>query len=710
MNRIKKRLQKDQYGIVRGSMGIALLLILSVCLFVCVLTAYSTAAEERRAENAAEFVVSGFEQLVDRGFGQMKIVAALLDSDAPEGALLEALDTYGPFRDAGVVFAGEIRRADGGTAPIDGDVSYIHYDATERYEKVIAQADGAIQLRVPLADQGELAAWIDPEYLDAVLCSAFSEDYDFAVYNATTGVYLLNRTPFSEGGYYDALLSINDDGGVEALLNAGDGQARVRGGASGDCYIAQKQTGIGPWSIALIIPRELVANSAWTFRMMPYLVIAVGVLLLAAVAGGAAFALRRLRVSNRNAERALDVGERMLTTAAREARATLFVYRRGHDGMTPCYDGLGLVGGTSNGMQFSSLSTVLAACGLDEEDVERLHERIHGLSAGESAELNLRCAARGREEQTLRFVLTAPVDDGDTVIVSIQDCTLRMMSEFRAEEERSYRLTMEAKAASIWQIDVGHDRWCAIYIRNPEGFSALGISAGVWRDRSAELNGVLRDHLHPADAAAYGDVLSLSNLTEMYRSGRMQFTQDYRIRPDGQEEYEWHRVQVRLSYNADLGGILANAYVFNVDAAKNAALERGERKRILSQTLTALGGIYYGLYYVDLEKDICYAAKPHGGELAGELCSPYKATFDAYIESSVHPSDREAMRNLLSAYNLRRSMTEGSHFQRCEYRRRTGEGYGWAVVTVQPARFENGSVREVVIALSNTERDSAVDE
>ena len=48
-------------------------------------------------------------------------------------------------------------------------------------------------------------------------------------------------------------------------------------------------------------------------------------------------------------------------------------------------------------------------------------------------------------------------------------------------------------------------------------------------------------------------------------------------------------------------------------------------------------------------------------------------------------------------------MTEGSHYQRCEYRRRTDDGYRRAEVIVQPARFENGIVREVVLALNNIE-------
>ena len=65
----------------------------------------------------------------------------------------------------------------------------------------------------------------------------------------------------------------------------------------------------------------------------------------------------------------------------------------------------------------------------------------------------------------------------------------------------------------------------------------------------------------------------------------------------------------------------------------------------------------------------------------------------------VYLDNREAIRKLLSAYHLRRSMTEGAHMLRREYRRRHGEDYKDAIIIVQAARFENGTVRDVVIAI-----------
>ena len=120
--------------------------------------------------------------------------------------------------------------------------------------------------------------------------------------------------------------------------------------------------------------------------------------------------------------------------------------------------------------------------------------------------------------------------------------------------------------------------------------------------------------------------------------------------------------------------------------------------KVFQNTLRALSGIYYALYYVDLDNDLCYAAKSHDGEVVTQLCTPYRETFDKYMDV-VHPDDRDDVRNMLDAFNLRRMLPEGSHFQRKEYRRMSGDGYRWAAIIIQPARYENGRIKDVVVAL-----------
>ena len=702
MKRIRNLFKKDRYGVLRGGLGMGLLIALSAMLTTYGIVLYDAAFEEERASDAARRVAAQFEHLVDDAFERMNATADLLDAaTVEEGALLENLTQYGPFTEAGVVREGALRGADGSVSPVQEGTSYVHYTSTNRSEKIIAQTDSVIQLRVSLGEAGELAAWVDPSCMDEAMQCAFFASYNYAVYNSTTGAFLLNCTPFAHESYYDTLLELNEDGKAEALLSKGSAQTRIRDREGGAYYIAQRQTGVLPWSIALMLPESLVGSHSTIVQTIPVAMVVIAVFLILVLTLQTAFALYRIRQTNRRTERALEVGERALNTAAAEARATLLVYQRGSDSKMPCYDGLGLIGGASGGARRATFKEIEAACRLSEEDMEQLRERMRELAVGATAELTLRSLAKEREEHLLRFVLSAPRDDGNTIIISVRDCTFQVLSQNQEEEERNYRRAVESRTESIWQINISRDRWRLVHARQQKVVRALDIVQGAWREYSADLNGAMRNYVMPDDYDDYADSLSIAGISAMYRSGKFQHTSDYRVRIG--EDYVWHRMTLRISINPETGDILANIYVFNVDAEKNAELERGERKRILHQTLTALGSLYYGLYYVDLEKDLCYAAKAHGGELVTKLCTPYKVTFDAYIDTVVHPDDRERLRNMLSAYTLHRSMTEGSHYQRCEYRRRTDDGYRRAEVIVQPARFENGIVREVVLALNNIE-------
>ena len=708
MKRIKKLIGRDKYGILRGGLGLGLLLALSAFLLLQGVAFYGAAFEVERTADAANRVAAQLEQLMDGAFDRLCATADLMAREAAqEQILLENLLNHGPFTDAGVVQAGELRHADGSASPVQEGASYGHYDATNHSQRIIAQTDGMIQLRVSLENNGELVAWIDPKRVDAALQSGFNGAYGYAIYNSATGAYLLNNTPFSDESYYDTLLSLNENGDAEALLSRGSAQTHIKTSADGDCYIAQRQTDILPWSIVLVVPEKLVKSQSPVAQAMPAATIVIAVVLILVLGIHTAFALYRTRQANRNTKRALEVDERALSTAAGEARATLCIYQRGSDSPMPCYDGLGLIGGPSDGAKLATFREIEAACRLTEEDVEQLRERMRELAVGATAELTLRSLAKAREEHLLRFVLSAPWDDRNTIIISIRDYTFQVLSQNQAEEELKYRCAVEPRTESIWEINVSRDCWRLVHVRHRDSLKALGIVKGAWREYTADLNGALRDYVMPEDYDAYVDSVGIAGITALYRSGKIQNARDYRVRIG--EDFVWHRMTLRICINPETGDILANIYVFNVDAEKNAELERGERKRILHQTLTALGSLYYGLYYVDLEKDLCYAAKAHGGELVTQLCAPYKVTFDGYIDSIVHPEDREKLRVLLSAYTLHRSMVEGSHYQRCEYRRRTDDGYCRAEMIVQPARFENGVVREVVLAMSNIDDRARAD-
>lgn len=691
MYRLKKCIHKDRYFVLRGGILLALTLLLCSCLVIQLFISYNIVAEEERAADAARQVTAQFEQMIANSLTQMAGAASLIDDGSEDEAmLLRHMVEYGPFADSAILSAGE------GPACKDG----ISHSISGVSARLSVREDGCILLALPLADGREYVGWLDADQLNVVFASAFEEDYGYALYNASTGAFLINKSIFSGASYYDALLHLNENGDMETLLSSGIAQAYIdQGAADGESYyIAQQQTSVEPWSIALLIPEHLVHSVAWSGRILPYATCAAAALMLVILFSYTAIALRRIRFSNRNTARALNTSDHMMDLISRNSQTTIFVYHCGQENLMACYDGLELMqyGG---GLRLHTLSAILNACGMDESEAARVRDRLRKIEPGESAELLVRCSTQNREECILRFALHAVPDSDREIICSISDCTREQESQDRAELENSYQTAVRARTSSIWQINISRNRWCLLHNKKRDRLNLPNIHKGEWRDYNADLGGHLRDYLHPADYESYAETMSIVSIASMFRSGRVEFTQDYRVRGSNAAEYEWHRMRVRIWLNPKTNDILANLYVFNVDAEKNAELERGERKRILHQTLTALGGIYYGLYYVDLDNNLSYTARSLGGDLATQLCAPYKATFDDYIARVVHPEDQEGLRAMLSAYTLRKSMTEGTHFQRREYRCKAGDGYEWAILIIQPARFENGCVKEVVLAI-----------
>lgn len=707
MKRINKWLQKDQYGVVRGTLLLGAVVLLCTYAVIRLFYSYDVISEKERASQAAQRATAQFEGLIDNALTQMAISANMIaEIPADEIAVLEHMLAGTDFSDAALLRDGVVQYADGRIAEEALDPESISYGTDLVEAELVPAEDGRIQLRVPAGDDAELIAWLQEDRVNATLDDVFIEDYDYAVYNAATGAYIINHTVLDDEGYFEALLDLNQNGSTESLLYTGEAQALIqRDGADGeDYYIAQQLTRIRPLGISLIIPQDLVRSEAWSGRFVPHATLFAGLLMLVILASYMVFTLRRVHIYNKNAAKALDVRERMMNIISDEAAITLFMYQRRQDTLAYCYDGLSLFeeGGVPKSCM---LRDIEQACGMDASEAEHLHEVMRELRPGMNAELLVHSSARNHEERILRFTFCAFSEVEQSIVCCISDCTEEQASLNRAELERSYRASVQEKTSSIWQINISRNRWSVLNTKKDGALAGLCAPGEGWRDYNADLGGALRDYLHPADYPAYAETMSIVGIASMFRSGKTEFAQDYRIRKNGRTDYEWHRIQLRIWLNPETNDILANLYVFNVNAEKNAELERGERKKVLHQTLMALGGLYYGLYYVDLENDLSYTARSLGGDLVTRLCAPYKATFDGYIDSAVHPKDRESLRSLLSAYHLRKTMTEGTHFRRKEYRRKSGDGYEQAAIIVQPARFENGVVKEVVLAIRYIGRD-----
>ena len=701
MLNLRKWMEKDKHMIIRGSIVMVVLVVLCATIFTHMLMNFARASVEARTADMAAGFAAQFEQAIRSEFSNLDAAAQLIREDASrEELFVRAFSDSNDYSEAGVLWDGYIRHSDGSIRPLEYEMAYIYsVDGVPR-GRFLTAADGSILFCAAIDEVSELAVRYDPDELADMLRTALEKGRDFAIYNASTGVYLVNCTEFTGGGYYDALLSLNENGSAAGLLNDETTIARVDS-ADGGLYIAQQRTGVRPWNVALMIPEAEVGAYTAQLKWMPYAVLAAALLLISMHSLFVFLNARRLHVERRIAERALEDNERMLSNLAWETDVTLFIYRRGQDGPMSCFDGLGLFGEGSGVRQLTSLRAIEEACGLNEADAERLHERLLELSSGGATELILHGALRDREVRRLCFTLNAYSTNDSVILCTVRDGTQEQMSQNRADAEQSYLEANMPRSAAVWTINVTRNRWRCVHMQDPRTMGALGPLEKVgWRDFTADLNDLLRVYLHPADYAVHSSKMSIPSIAGFYRSGRTEIDLDYRVRVAGPEDFEWHRMQVHLYSDPENADILANLYVFNVDVEKNAELERGEHKRIFKKTLRALSGIYYALYYVDLDNDLCYAAKAYDGEVTTRLCTPYRETFDSYIDS-VHPDDRAEVRKMLDSFNIRQTFVEGSRFQRREYRRRSGDGYRWAAIIIQPARYENGRIKDVVVALRN---------
>ena len=701
MKRIRKWLTRDKFLIVRGSVVLALLLVLCAGLFTRMISELDNATVELHASDEANGFAAQFELLVRGWFTNLDGAAKMIHEDASREVLfLRMLNDYETYDEVGVLSGTEIRHADGSIRQLQYENAYIYSEGGVPRGRFIAQDDGSILLCATIDEARELVVRYDAEGVADMLRSNFAEDCGFAVYNASTGAYLVNSTNLSGGGYYDALLALNEDGSASGLLNDETTIACLDTG-DGTVYIAQRRTGIRPWNVALVIRDEQLSVYTSEFAWMTYAVMATLILLLALVVLFVIFGLRRIRAAVRSVERARGDYSRMIHDLAGEAEVTLFIYRRGQDALQDCYDGLELFGGADVSQRCVLLRELEETCGLKDEDVDQLHESLRELAPNSIAELTLHGALPDHEERILRFVLDSHAVDHSVIVCSVRDCTQELHTQTRANTEQSYLDANIQRTGAVWELNVSRNLWRCRYMKDREAMGALGsIPNTDWRDFTADLNGVLREYIHPADYADHASKMNISYIAGLYRSGRTEVSLDYRVCAAGPENYVWHRMRVHFYPEPETGDILANVYVFNVDVEKNAEMERGDRKKIFTKTLRALSGIYYALYYVDLDNDLCYAAKSHDGEVVTQLCTPYRETFDRYLEG-IHEEDRDEIRSMLDAFNIRRTFVEGSRFQRKEYRRRSGDGYRWAAIIIQPARYENGRIKDVVIAQRN---------
>ena len=662
---------------------------------------------KQRAADGASNAATNLKWMLEKGVSKLEHVEERFDGGVTDAAELVAhLKTDSQMRDVAIVQNGRIRYVNGRIETDPGLDRYPNCEIGGRLVR-ISTAENGVQIRMSLDAKTDVICQLSASNIAESVGGVFKGSYYYAVYNIRTGSYVYNNLPIEGVGYYDALMAINQRGDGEALFSAYTAQAsfsKLLGKENG--VIAQCRSDISPWGVALLLPESILENEVGS---MDYMFIAIAAVIVLQLALSIAFLVYVFRNRRKLREKIRDTeisAETKLELSVEYTGVCVFEYDRSLGAIVDFNNGM-TDAGAEGRLCPKTINEFVAYYKPNDDDALHLYDVFAEIKAGEAVNVDVHAFAN-EGERLLRFSLKC-MQDGKTVIGSVRDCTQDEFSQIRIRDEEKFLELMRPKTASVWDICVSANRIKVSYDKRGHTAKRFNVQENVWMRYEDEFPQRFRSHLHPADADQFIDSMSLEGLMNMYRTGKTESVCDCRVRSIRKEGYEWHRRMLRVFKDPESKEIMARLYMLNVDAEKNAEMERRERLRIHQQTLTAIGGIYYGLYYIELDNDLCYTAKSHAGELGTEICRSYKSAFTAYIDQYVHEHDRDTLRRMLEPYNLRKQVTEDKHFLRCEFRRRVGDHYEWSVAIIQAARFENAQIRDVVLAFEDISDVKAVE-
>lgn len=688
MKRFTRKRPLDRHGVVRTNIVLGAVLLLVVVVILMIFTDMDTSTARARVAESVERLSAYLSRNMEDGFETMSAVA---ETDATTEGKLAALVSGGLFKNACIAEDGASAFAkDGG-----GMTAASKYRQIGRGKSVSANAAG-ILLKLD-ANGSTVTALMTYDTLNARVTEAFGKDIRYAVYDVASGSYLIDRLEIGGTDYFETLNILNGKGEMTPLRRSSKAQAEH----GGDVF-AQTRARVMPWGVTLRVSHASLEGGERDYNGL-IILIAAACLLIAFVID-TFLEIRRIRRVEAETKTQTVVLTELARRSAVDAGLALFVFDREKNDIPYYTNHLNLLRDVPGIKQPRSLDDLERACGIDEAELGRLADRIYGIEEGQVGELMLHASSLTRDG-VLRFEFNAVPGHSAYVLCCVTDGTQEDLAHESATDEANYRRGMLPKCASAWEIDVANNRWRRIH-RAPGGTLALlDVPDESWRDYEGDLHGIIRDYLDPQDYHNFAADMCLESLMTIYRKGsRDGGTYDDRIRDDSTAGYHWNRRIVRVFKNPDTGSVWANFYILNIDAQKNAELERRERARYMQKALTALGGIFYGIYYVDLENDLCYSGRAYSSAPNTELCLRYSETVASAIESGVHPEDRAALKAMLDGYNIRKQMSERAHCFTRKFRSRQGEDYVESVLIIQAARFENAVVREFVVALEHTHK------
>ena len=213
----------------------------------------------------------------------------------------------------------------------------------------------------------------------------------------------------------------------------------------------------------------------------------------------------------------------------------------------------------------------------------------------------------------------------------------------------------------------------------------------------------IEDIVYPEDAEAFRKVMSPERLYQKAASTRDYYEEicQYRIYSGSLQWLEQHVIYARQGKRMSVNILGRDITIEKIEEEKR---KKGEQEQ--ADIISTLGGMFFATYYADLVQDTFRSVtqlKEVEEALEGKM--DYATGLRTYAEKFVHPDDREEYLDVLSARNLRRTLSKKQPYVTLAYRKLPGNAdikpgeYGWIRSTaVMSQTDEDGKARSIVYA------------
>ena len=401
----------------------------------------------QRAADGAGNAALNLQWMLEKGVDNLEVLEKRIVSDADDiDALIADVGNDSNYRNAAIVFDGEIHYTNGEILPDSGTDKYPNCEIGGRLVR-ISSAEGGLQLRMSAGSGMDLIYVFDEAEIRSAVGRVFKSDYYWAVYNVRTGSYIFNGLPFEGSNYYDALMAVNKRGAGEALFASYNAEAYIKdllGNQGG--VVAQRMMNISPWGIALVLPENIFADENISSG---YLFIFIGTVIVLQLALSVAFLVyifRKRRKFCAEYQAVRRVSRRKLEMSAEGSGVCIFEYDRSKGVVSDFHDGMA-DSDVEGRLRPKTFNEFIAYYRPNDDDALRLYELFTEIKPGEIANADVHSFAN-EGERLLRFSMQC-LEGTEQIIGCVRDCTMDEFSQIRIQDEEKFLELMKPKAAVV---------------------------------------------------------------------------------------------------------------------------------------------------------------------------------------------------------------------------------------------------------------------